>query len=91
MTLGGFLTEDTSPPPSASSTTRTTKVVVDKLVDGNSVPIDLLSQFEAAVLLVPPRKSDAQLRHMTNRHRQACETLQAIQDALLSPRRDLTH
>ena len=55
------------------------------------MPIDLLLQFEAAVPPVTPGKSDAQLCHMTDRHRQACETLQATKDALLSARRDLAH
>ena len=85
--LGGYL----FPPPSASSTARTTKGVLDKLVDGDSVPMDLLSQFEAVVPPVTPRKSDAQLRRMTDRHRRTCETLQATEDALLSAHRDLTH
>ena len=62
VTLDGFLTEDTSSPPSASSTTRTTKARRDKLVDGDSVPIDLMSQFEVAVPLVTPGKSDAHAR-----------------------------
>ena len=53
-TLGGRLTEDTSSPPLASSTTRTAKEVLDKLVDGESVPINLLSQFEAAIPPVTP-------------------------------------
>ena len=60
-------------------------------MDGYSVPIDLSLQFEAAVPPVTPGKSDAQLRQMTDRHRQACETLQATEDPLLSARRDLTH
>ena len=40
--LGGFSTEDAPSPPSASSTACTTKEVLDKPVDGDSVPIDLL-------------------------------------------------
>ena len=47
--LGGFLVDDAFSPPAAHSTVRTTREVLDKLVDGESVPIDLLSQFEAAV------------------------------------------
>ena len=62
--LGGFLTDDASSPPSASSTARTTKEVLEKPVDGDLVPIDLLSQFEASVPPVTLRKSDAQLRQM---------------------------
>ena len=79
------------PPPSATSTARTTKEVLDKLVDGDSVPIDLLSQFEVTVPPVTPGRNDAQLRQMTDRHRQTCETLQVTEDALLSARRDLAH
>ena len=89
--LGGLLTEDTSSPPSASSTACTTEEVLDKLVDADSVPIDLLSQFEAAVPPVNPGKSDAQLRQMTDRHCRTCETLQATESAPLSARRDLAH
>ena len=91
MVLSGFLTDDAPPPPSASSTARTTKEVLDKLVDGDSLPIDLLSQFEAAVLPATPRGNDAKLRQMTDRHRQICETVQATEDALQSALRDLAH
>ena len=79
------------PPPSASSTARTTKEVLDKLVDADSVPIDLLSQFEVAVLPVAPGGNDAKLHQMTDRHRETCETLQATEDALHSARRDVAH
>ena len=89
--LGGFLTDDASSPPSAAFAARTTKVVLDKLVDGDSVPIDLFSQFEAAVPPATPGRNDAQLRQMTDRHRQTCETMQATEDVLLSACRDLAH
>ena len=46
---GGFLVDDAFSPPPASSTVRTTREVLHKLVDGDSVPIDMLSQLEAAV------------------------------------------
>ena len=41
--LGGVLVDDALSPPPTSSAARTTKEVQDKLVDGDSVPIDLLS------------------------------------------------
>ena len=41
--LGGFLVDDAFFPPPTNSATRTTKEVLDKLVDGDPVPIDLLS------------------------------------------------
>ena len=46
--LGGFLVDDACSPPPA------------RLVDGDSVPFDQLSQFEAAIRLGAPRKEDAQ-------------------------------
>ena len=60
--LDEFLTDDAPSPPSV--TARTTKELLDKLVDGDSVPIDLLLRFEDAVLRTPvtPGKNDAQLR-----------------------------
>ena len=45
--LSGFLVDDALSPPPASSAARTTKEVLDKLADGDFVPMDLLSQFEA--------------------------------------------
>ena len=47
--LGGFLVDDAFSPLPTNSAARATKEVLDKLVDGDSVPIDLLSQFEAVV------------------------------------------
>ena len=76
-------------PPSTNSAACTTKQVLDRLAVGDSVPIDLLSQFEAAVLPVASREIDAKLRRMTDHHRQTCETLQATKEALHSARRDL--
>ena len=60
-------------------------------MDGDLVPIHLLLQFEAAVALATPRRNDAQLRQMKDRHCQTCETLQATEDALLSARRGPAH
>ena len=57
--LGGFLVDDVFSPLSTNSAARTTKEVVDKLVDGHSVPIDLLSHFEAAVQTRSADKEDA--------------------------------
>ena len=37
--FGGFLVDDAFSPPPASSTVRTTREVLDKLVDGGSVPV----------------------------------------------------
>ena len=68
--LGGGLTDDAPSPPSDSSAARTTKVVLIRLVGGDSVPIDLLSQFEAGVLPVTTRGNDAKLRQITERHRE---------------------
>ena len=47
--LGGFLVDETLSPPPASSAGRTRGGLLDKLVDGDSMPINLLSQLEAAV------------------------------------------
>ena len=47
--LGGFSVNDAFSPLPTNSAVRTTKEVVDKLVDRDSVPIDLLLQFDAAV------------------------------------------
>ena len=89
--LGGFLTYDAPSPPSATSATRTTKEVLDRLVDGDSVPIDLLLQFEVAVPPVTPGGNDAKLCQITDRHSQTCETSRATEDVLHSARRDLAH
>ena len=43
---------------------RSTKEVLDKLVDGDSVPIALLSHFEVAVPAASPGGDDAQLRRV---------------------------
>ena len=80
--LGGFLVDDAPSPPPTSSAARTTKEVLDKLVDGDSVPIDLVSQFEAAVRPRPIAQGDAQLRKLSEQHRRTCDTLQAKEDAL---------
>ena len=72
--LGGFLLDDGLSPPSASSTAHTTKEVPDKLVDGDSMPIDLLLQFEAGVRPGPTVQDDGQLRKLTEQHRQMCDT-----------------
>ena len=40
--LRGFLVDDAFSPPPPQSAVRTTKEVLDKLVDGDFVPIDLL-------------------------------------------------
>ena len=89
--LGVFLVDDALSPPTASSAARTTREVPDKLVDGDSVPIDLLSQFEAAVRPGPVAQDDAQLRKLTQQQRQTCDTLQAMEDALCSACQDLVH
>ena len=91
MELGGFLVDDAFSPPPASSTVRTMREVLDKLVDGDSVPMDQLSLFEAAVQPGAPGKEDAQLRQLSDQHRRTCETLQATKDALLSARQGLEH
>ena len=89
--LGEFLVDDAFSPPPANSAARTTKEVPDKLVDGDCVPIDLLSQFEAVVQPGVVEKEDAQLRKLSEQHRRTCDTLQATEDALLSARQDLVH
>ena len=47
--LGGFLVDDAFSPLPTNSAACTTKEVLNKLVDGNCVAIDQLSQFQAAV------------------------------------------
>ena len=89
--LGGFLVDDALSPLSASLAARTRKEVLDKLVDGDFVPVDPLSQFEAAVRTGPAVPDDGQLRQLTEQHRQMCDTLQASEDALRSARQDLVH
>ena len=75
MELGVFMVVDAFFPPPVSSTVRTTREVLNKLVAGDSVPIDLLSQFEAAVRPGAPRKEDPQLRELWDQHLGTCETL----------------
>ena len=89
--LGGFLVDDAFSPLPTNSAARTTKEVLDKLVDGDSVPIDLPSQFEAAVRPGAAGKEEAQLRQLSYQHRRTCEILQAREDAQLSARQDLLH
>ena len=69
----------------------TTKEVLDKPVDGDWVPIDLSLQFEAVLQPVTPRRNDAQLCRMTDRHRLTCQKLQATEETLLSARQALAH
>ena len=89
--LGGSLVDDALSPPPAGLTDGTTKEFMDKLLDGDSVPIDLLSQLEAAVRPKPVAPDDGQLQKVTEQHRQTCDTLQATEDALRSARQDLVH
>ena len=56
--LGGFLVDNAFTPLPPNSAVRTTKEVLENLVDGDSVPIDLLLQFEAAVQLRAAGKED---------------------------------
>ena len=60
-------------------------------MDGESVPIDLLSQFVAAVQPGAVEKVDAQLNKLSEQHRRTCETLRATEGALLPARQDLVH
>ena len=55
VALGGFLLDDDPTPPAPGSVARPTKEVLHKVVDADSVPIDVLLQFDAAVLAVTPR------------------------------------
>ena len=89
--LGGFRVDDAFSPPPRSPTVRTTREVLEKLGDGDSVPVVGLSRLEAAVQPRASGKEDAQLRHLSDQHHRTCETLQATQDALLSAREDLEH
>ena len=88
--LGGFLVDHAFSPLPTNPAARTTKEVLDKLVNEDSLPIDLLSQFEAAVQPGAVEKEDAQLRKLSEQRRM-CGTLQATEDALLSARQDLVH
>ena len=81
VALGGFLLDDDPTPTAPGSVARSTKEVLEKLVDGDSVPIDLLSQFEAAVPAVTPGDDVAQLCCLTEDHRQVCEKLHVSEDA----------
>ena len=60
-------------------------------MNGDSVPIDVLSELEAAVRPGPAIQDDGQLRKLTEQHRQTCDTLQGTEDALRSGRQDLVH
>ena len=51
---------------------RTTREVLDKLVDGDSVPIDLLSLFEAVIQPGAPGREDTQLSQLSDQHRRTC-------------------
>ena len=55
------------------------------------MPIDLLSQFEAAVRPGPVVADDGRLRKLTEQHRQTSDTLQATENALRLARQDLVH
>ena len=67
MELGGFLVDDSFSPPPASSTVRTTRELRDNLVDGDSVPIYLLSQFEAAIQPgLPERRTPNYVKYRIN-------------------------
>ena len=85
--LGGLLVDDAFSPPPAP----TTKEVRDKLVDGDTVPIDVLSQFEAVVQPGSVAQADAQLRKLSEQHRRRYDTVQATEDALLSARQNPVH
>ena len=89
--LGGFLVDDAFSPLPTNSAALTTKEVLDKLVDGDSVPIDVMSQFSAAIQPWAARREVARLRRLFDQHRRTCETLQATEDALLSAGQDLVH
>ena len=80
--LGGFLVDDAVSPPPASSAARTRKEVLHTLVDRDSIPIDVLSQFEAAVRPGRVVQDDGQLHKLTKQDRQTCTTLQATENAL---------
>ena len=54
VALGGFPLDDDPTPPAPRSTAPSTKEVLDKLVDGDSMPIDLMLKFKAAVSAVTP-------------------------------------
>ena len=84
-----FLVDDALSPPPASSVARTTKEVLEKLVDGDSAALDLLSRFQAAVRPKPAVPDDGQVRKLTEQYRQTCDTLQATEDALRSARQNL--
>ena len=58
--LGGSLVDDALSPPPAGLTAGTTKEFMDKLLDGDSVPIYLLLQLEAAVRPKPAAPDDGQ-------------------------------
>ena len=89
MTLGGFIPHDGPTPLATGSATWSTKQGLGKLVDGDSMPIDVLSQFEAAIPAPTSRGDDTQLRRLTKDHRQVCEKLQALEDAVQTACREL--
>ena len=90
-TLGGMLVDDAFPPLPANSPACTKKDVVDKLVDGDTVPIDLMALFEAAVRPGTDVPDAGPLRKLTEQHRQPCDTLHVTEDALRSARQDVVH
>ena len=89
--LGKFLVANAFSPLPTNRVAHTTKEVLDKLVDGEYVPIDVLSQFEVAVQPGAVEKEDAELRKLSDQHCRMRETLQATEDALFSAREDLVH
>ena len=89
--LGGFLVDDAFSPTPTNSAARATKEVLKKSVDGDSVPIYLLSHFGAAVQPRAAGKEETQLRQLCEMHRGTCETSQATEDALLSARQHFVH
>ena len=79
--LGGFLPND-GVTPTTGSVARSSREVLEKPADSDSVQIDLLSRFEVAALAEVARGVDPQLCHLIEAHRQYCEKLQVFEDAL---------
>ena len=76
-----FLLDDTPTHHAPGSAIRSTKEVWDKLVDGDFVPMDGLSQVETTVRVATSGVEDAKVHRVTEDQRQVCVKPLVSEDA----------
>ena len=91
LTLGGFLPEPDSTTVPPGSTARSSRDILDKLAADESVPIDLLSQFEVASPEAPPALTHSEVTHLREQYGHVCETLPDTENALRLSKEEVTH